>query len=121
MRGFLIISVLVLFYACSSSPVPGGILPPKRMQLVVYDLIRVDEFINNFVAKDSAADIKKKRSSLYEQVFRVHNTNRKEFYSSYKYYQQHPDIQKGLFDSLFESLNRKKADVDSSARKGVVK
>ncbi|MDQ6814994.1 MAG: DUF4296 domain-containing protein [Bacteroidota bacterium] len=80
------------------------------MQKVVYDLIRVDEFINNFVLKDSTVNIKNKRSILYEQVFKVNNTTRKEFYTSYKYYQQHPDIQKGLFDSLYESLNRKKLD-----------
>jgi hypothetical protein len=117
MTKLLIFSVLFLFYACSSSPVPRGILPPERMQKVVYDLIRVDEFINNFVVKDSTVDVKKKRSSLYEQAFKVNNTNKKEFYSSYKYYQQHPDIQRGLFDSLYESLNRKKGDADSSVRK----
>lgn len=105
---------LIFFTACSSSPVPKGILPPKRMQKVVYDLIRIDEFINNFVVKDSTIDIKKKRSTLYEQVFKVNNTSRKQFYSSYTYYQQHPDIQKGLFDSLYESLNRKKVQVDTT-------
>jgi hypothetical protein len=40
----------------------------------------------------------------------MNNTNRKVFYASYKYYQQHPDIQKLLFDSLYENLNRKKPD-----------
>lgn len=111
MMRLLIIPVLIILNACSSSPVPKGILPPQRMQKIVYDLIRIDEFINNFVVKDSTVDMKKKRSILYEQAFRVNNTTRKEFYSSYKYYQQHPSIQKALFDSLYEDLNRKKADV----------
>ena len=115
MRKFAgIISFAILFIACSSSPVPKGILPPERMQKVVYDLIRVDEFVNSFVVKDSTVDIKKKRSSLYEQVFKVNNTNRKEFYSSYRYYQQHPSIQKALFDSLHESLSRKKAELEKT-------
>ncbi|MCW3106095.1 MAG: hypothetical protein JWQ09_601 [Segetibacter sp.] len=111
MRRLAIISLLIIFNACSLSPVPKGILEPEKMQKVVYDLIRIDEFINNFVIKDSTIDIKKKRSTLYEQVFKVNNTTRKEFYASYKYYQRHPDVQKGLFDSLYENLNRKKVEV----------
>ncbi|HEX8279558.1 MAG TPA: DUF4296 domain-containing protein [Segetibacter sp.] len=107
MRAGSIILLIIILAACSSSPVPKGILPPNRMQKIVYDLIRIDEFMNNFVTKDSAVDLKKKRSSLYDQVFKVNNTNRKEFYSSYKYYQEHPNVQKELFDSLHESLHRK--------------
>ena len=121
MRKFAIISIFILFNACSSSPVPRGVLPPETMQKVVYDLIRIDEFVNNYVIKDSAVDIKKKRSSLYEQVFKVNNTNRKEFYSSYKYYQQHPVIQKALFDSLHESLSRKKVEVEKAKPVNAVK
>jgi hypothetical protein len=117
MRRPAIILLLIFFSACSSSPVPHEILQPERMQKVVYDLIRIDEFINNFVLKDSTVDIKKKRSTLYEQVFKVNHTTRKEFYTSYKYYQQHPDIQKGLFDSLYENLNRKKPDTVIPAKK----
>ncbi|HLL43765.1 MAG TPA: DUF4296 domain-containing protein, partial [Segetibacter sp.] len=79
-----------------------------KMQKVVYDLMQVDEYLNNFVIKDSLADIKKKRSIYYEQVFNLNNTNRKEFYTSYKYYQQHPDIQKILFDSLLAKAGRRK-------------
>jgi len=111
MRISSILLILLLFIACSSSPVPKGVLKPKEMEKVVYDLIRADEFINNFLIKDSTVDIKKKRSVLYEQVFKVHNTTRKEFYSSYKYYQSHPDIQKGLFDSMYESINRAKPEM----------
>lgn len=111
MRRLLIIFLLILLYACSSSPVPNSILQPEKMQKVVYDLIRIDEFLNNFASKDSTTNIKTKRSTLYEQVFKVNNTTRKEFYLSYKYYQQHPDIQKGLYDSLVVRLNRKKEEV----------
>ena len=103
----LVVSLLlpVIFFACSSGPVPNNIFKPASMQKVVYDLMQVDEYMN--VAKrDSAEDVRAKRSILYEQVFRIHNTTRKEFYSSYKYYQQHPDLHKALFDSLLSQMNR---------------
>jgi Domain of unknown function (DUF4296) len=105
---FLSIFFLIAIAACSSGRVPKDFLEPIQMESIVYDLIRVDEFVNNFVSKDSTIDLKKKRTVLYEQVFKVHNTTRKQFYESYKYYQQHPDIQKALFDSVYEGLNRKK-------------
>lgn len=108
---------VAIFIGCSSAPVPSNILPPNKMQSVVYDLLRVDEFVNNFVLRDSVADLKMKRSILYAKVFKVNKTSRKEFYQSYKYYQQHPDLQKGLFDSLYESLNRKKIIEDTSLQK----
>ncbi len=104
----------MILASCSSSPVPKGILSPEKMQHVTYDLIRIDEFVNSFVIKDTLVNIKKKRSELYEEVFKVNKTTRKEFYLSYKYYQQHPDIQKGLFDSLYENISRKKVALEKS-------
>ena len=77
------------------------------MEKVVYDLMQTDEFINSFLYKDTSLNIKKERSIFYEKIFKIHNTNRKEFYSSFRYYQQHPDLQKVLFDSLYENVKKK--------------
>ena len=104
------IFLVFIFAACSSSPVPRGIVEPVKMQKVVNDLIQVDEYINNFLLKDTTLDIKKKRSVLYEQVFLLHNTTRKDFFTSFNYYKQHPDLQKVLFDSLYNNLNKGKDD-----------
>jgi hypothetical protein len=98
-----------MFAACSNRPVPKGIIEPGRMESVVYDLLKVDEYLNNYVSQDTSVNLKLKRSVLYEQVFTLHNTNRKEFYTSYRYYQQHPDIQKTLFDSILAKSGRVKA------------
>lgn len=107
MRKALFICLLNFFIGCSLNPVPAGILSSDKMEKVVYDLLQADEYINNFVARDSSVDIKKKRSIFYEQVFKLHGTNRKEFYTSFKYYQQHPDLQKVLFDSLYQNASRR--------------
>jgi len=109
MRKLIYLYLLFLFTACSQKPVPEGILAPAEMEKVVYDILKADEYINNFVSKDTTVNIKMKRSIIYEQVFKLHNTNRKDFFTSYKYYQEHPDIQKALFDSLLTTANREKA------------
>lgn len=106
MRKVVYICLSLILLACSQRPVPKGVLASDKMEKVVYDILKVDEYLNNFALKDTTVSIKKKRSIFYEQVFKLHNTNRKEFYSSYKYYQQHPDIQKILFDSLLAKTSR---------------
>ncbi len=110
MRIAAILFLLVMLAACSSRPVPKEILLPEKMQKIVFDLIRADEFINNYVMKDSTINIKIRRIELYEQVFTIHHTNREEFFKSYKYYEQHPEKHKVLFDSLYALANRKKPE-----------
>lgn len=99
---------LLLFVACSSSPVPKEFIQPDKMQRVVLDLMTADDFLNNYLQKDTSINLKERRSLLYEQVFKVHGTNRKGFYTSYKYYEQRPDIQKALYDSLNQFITRRK-------------
>ncbi len=111
MRKVIYIVLIFILSSCANHSVQKGILEPNKMEMVVYDLLKVDEYINNFVVKDTSVDKKMKRSILYEQVFKLHNTNRKEFYTSYRYYQQHPDIQKTLFDSLVAKSSKVKAEI----------
>jgi len=97
-----------LLFACSSS-VPRGILPPDEMKQIVFDLVRADQFIDNYVTKDTTANIKERRITLYEQVFAIYKVSKEEFYKSYTYYQQNPDKNKVLFDSLNAYSNRRKS------------
>ena len=106
MRRALCIGLILIFIACSGHQVPKGVLEPGKMEKVVYDILKVEEYVNTFVAKDTTLNVKKQRSTFYAEVFKLHNTNRKEFYSSYKYYQQHPDMQKALFDSISAEAGR---------------
>lgn len=109
MRKVACIFLSLIFFACSKNQVPKGILASDKMEKIIYDLLSVDEYVDNYVVKDTTVNIKMKRSIFYEQVFKLHNTNRKEFYTSYKYYQQHPGIQKVLFDSLIAKAGRAEA------------
>jgi len=102
--------LLVLLLSCSGTTVPSGVMAPEALCPVVKDIMLTDEYISNSLLKDSSLNIKKKRSELYEEVFALHKTTRKDFYASFKYYQEHPDLQKILFDSLSESLKRREVN-----------
>lgn len=111
MRIAFYICLSLVFLGCSSRPVPKGVMSPDEMKKVIYDLMQVDEYLANHLRPDSTVDVKQKRSIFYEQVFKMHNTSRKEFYTSFRYYQRHPDVQKILFDSLSQEANRKKNEI----------
>ncbi len=92
--------IFVLLISCSSSPVPGDVIPPEQMKKIVFDLVRADVFVDNYVLRDTALTSKRQHIKYYEQVFAIHKISQQEFYKSFRYYQQHPDVNKILFDSI---------------------
>lgn len=97
---FLLLLVFTLVCCSSKNDVPRGIIPPDKMQLIIFDLLKADEFVNSFVIKDTSLNRNAEVMKLYQQVFTVHQVERDEFYKSYQYYQAHPDKSKMLIDSL---------------------
>lgn len=75
-------------------------LDQDQMTKVMWDLIRADEYVYNFIMKDSARDKKQESIKLYEQVFRIHHTSKEEFEKSLYFYQRRPDLLKPVMDSL---------------------
>lgn len=94
--------------ACSSGPVPGSIIPPHKMKAIVFDLTKSDMYVNNYVLKDSCLKSKDQHIKMYEQVFLIYNVTQKDFYKSLTYYQQHPNINKILLDSILAYANRQR-------------
>ena len=49
-NGLLIVFVSLFLADCKSgNKVPGNILPQAKMQAVMWDMIRADQFLNDFV------------------------------------------------------------------------
>lgn len=113
MRGFAIIFIS-LFISCSGSEVPDKVLSPDKIRPIVFDLLRADEFVNNFLVKDTLLKRDVEAIKLYDKVFKLHNVTASEFFSSYKYYQAHPDVNKKLIDSLDAFVNRKRLANDTA-------
>ena len=105
------ISIFLLFLfaaACSDvDKVPREVLGPEKMKVIIFDLLRADELVNTHTG-DTLYKRDKEAEKNYEQIFLIHEVNKKQFYESYKYYQAHPNINKALFDSLIAYGNRKR-------------
>ena len=100
MKLVLIIAMVSLFFSCSKSKLPNGILLPEKMQAVFWDYMRADVYVNEYIKKDSSRDLQKESAKLQQQVFQLHKISREEFYKSYEYYLSHQAEMKIMLDTL---------------------
>jgi hypothetical protein len=110
--GLLAIFFLLATGCSDKKSVPSGILPPEKMENVLWDIIQADQYTAD-LAKDSSAhiaDLKTERLRLYDQVFRLHDVSRDKFRKSYQYYTDHPELSQDLFDSLLVRGNRLRSE-----------
>lgn len=97
-----IVAGLFFLAACSNrNKIPSNVIPRAKMQSILWDLIRADQFLNDFVlVKDSSLERKIESNKLYQQVFAIHEVSRDEFRESFSFYRNHPQLLKNILDSL---------------------
>jgi hypothetical protein len=81
MKIFIAVLLLVVLTGCSDkNKVPAGIIPPEKMKLVMYDMMRSSEFLSGFV--------------LYK------DTSVNKIGESLNWYKSNPKMMSGLMDSI---------------------
>jgi hypothetical protein len=110
MRRVKILFFVVLLFSCKSS-VPKDVLPPKKMQAVLWDVMQADEMAEYYSGKDSTFRGLAKHVDYYQKVFSIHKINKEDFTRSLTYYEDHPASFKIVLDSLQNFAERlQKAD-----------
>ena len=99
---FLIISISVFLAGCGSrDKVPPRLIQPRQMQAIVWDLMRADQFLTEYLLnKDSTLNNLDESTRMYRQVLAIHKVSKEHFRESFSYYQSHPAIMKVLMDSI---------------------
>lgn len=95
--------LFLIFIACSCSSennVPDGILPPAKMETILDDLMRADEYLTNHLLRDTSIKRDSMSKIFYQKVFQLHKVSKETFKSSMNYYEMHPDLLKPVLDSL---------------------
>ena len=100
----------LLISACQNT-VFGGVMTVDDMKVIVWDLMKVDELNNIQSMKDTSFASKKMNFAYYEQVFKLHQISREDFFLSLKYYESHPPEMKVLIDSLDQYSARERNKV----------
>jgi Domain of unknown function (DUF4296) len=112
MKAFFILLLMLIITSCSpKNRIPQDVLQQPQMQAVLWDVLRADEFVMNYVKSDSMHNKKDESTKLYEEVFRIHKTNRGQFKKSIDFYNGHPDLLKVILDSLENRKNTILQDV----------
>lgn len=126
MRIFLFLILTIFFSACvRNNKIPKGIIAQNEMRKLMWDLMRADAYIADFVMKDSTRNQKAESAKLYEQVFTIHSTTADVFKRSLAFYQSRPDLLKVITDSLRSDEKKaqeyrppdKKLQIDTTLRK----
>lgn len=99
----IVISVLFLYASScrSKEEIPADIIPKDKMEALLWDMIRADQFLTSYVFnKDTSVDQNTHSIQLYQQVLTLHNTTRDDFEKSFSFYKSHPELLKQVLDSL---------------------
>lgn len=101
MRLLILLIALFTMMGCRKrDKIPQGVLSQEQMRRIMWDLIRTDIFVSDFLSKDSTINRDESRLNLYLQVYRLHKTDKETFKKSMAFYQGRPDLLKVITDSL---------------------
>ena len=125
MRFFLFIILIILSFGCiRNNKVPKDVIPQNQMRKIMWDLMRADAYVTDFIVKDSIRDKKAESAKLYEKIFEIHATTQETFKKSLAFYQSRPDLFKVVSDSLRVDEKKsqqypeeKKPQIDTTLRK----
>lgn len=102
---FLIAFLLFFLSACGNSDrIPSNVLRGEEMEKLLWDMMRADNFVNDFMLHaDSTLNKDTESIKLYQRVFAIHETTQDEFRRSLNFYKEHP----ALFKIILDSLNKR--------------
>ncbi len=102
-----ILCVLIMAMGCNKEKrIPRNVLQPEEMKQVMWDVFLAEAWANQIVARDSTVVLSDQLKELTQNVFQVNKTSEKEFFESYKWYINHPEV----FNVLLDSLQKVKSD-----------
>lgn len=100
--------LLFLIISCSPNKQQTTTIEFDKMKLVVWQLMKADEFYIRSSVSDSTVIPSKKNVQYYQQIFDLHKIDRVAFYKDIEFYESHPIEFKILMDSVNELSKREK-------------
>lgn len=101
--GILLFITLIL--SCTKNNGRQDVLPENKMTAVMWDMIRADQYVSDFLLKDSTRNKKSESIRLYDEIFHIHKITQQQFKKSLDYYSSRPDLFRPIIDSLAKRKN----------------
>ncbi len=93
--------------SCSNkNKMPSGILSQDQMQAVLWDMLNAQAYTTSFIKKDSSANIGQENLKLQKEILIIHHISKDDFYKSYDYYKNHPELLQTVLDSMTAKADR---------------
>ncbi|UAY52670.1 DUF4296 domain-containing protein [Ferruginibacter albus] len=108
-RFLLLACCIVCFASCrNNNDMPSDVLNKQKMQAVLWDMLRIEAYTENFLKTDTLKNLQNENLQLQQKVFAIHHITKEAFYKSYDYYKQHPALLSEVLDSITtkEAVNR---------------
>ncbi len=96
--------LIILLFSCTKKE-NANVLSENKMREVMWDMIRADQYVSDFLLKDSTRNKKDESAKLYEEIFHIHKITREKFKKSLDYYSSQPDLFRPIIDSLAKRRN----------------
>jgi hypothetical protein len=106
MKKIFIISFFFLAGCASKKANKEPLLPLKTMQLTVWQLMQVDEYLSRQIQADTTVQLSLEKAKYYQRVFNLNKVDRGQFYATMNYLDRHPVELKALMDSV-EALSKR--------------
>ena len=102
MRSILLLLVLLFAFGCrDKKSVPQGVLPQEKVQAILWDMMRADQFLSDYVLnRDTSLTTTTESLKYYQQIFALHKVSREEFQQSFSFYKSKPALLKEIMDSI---------------------
>jgi len=99
---FLLASIIL--FACKQK-IPKDIIPPDKMQYILYDIHVVDGYISTISNLDSS---RKVASAYYKGIFKKYGIDSAKHAQSMKYYYAHPAELSEVYKVISNKLEKQK-------------
>lgn len=107
---FIILCLFIL--SCQDKEQPKNMVPFDKMKVVLYQLMKADEYYTRSVSADTAMQLEKRNIQFYKQIFELNKVDRNDFYATLTYLQKRPIEFKELMDSAYELSKREKLQLN---------
>jgi hypothetical protein len=109
MRLLTFFAFFVALASCTNrDKIPDDILKPEKMETVLWDYIQADVYVTDHFGRDSTRDKNLENAKLQLRVFEKHRITKDQFYKSYRYYVDHPQLMRTTIDSILQEQRRTK-------------
>jgi hypothetical protein len=112
MRNLILFFLLIICIAACNNKQDPVILPIGKMKVVMWQLIRADEYYTRKSFSDSTFKKNKMNVKYYQQIFDLNKVDRADFYKTINYYYSHPVLFKEVLDSVSELSKREKKPIN---------